>query len=467
MTTTDPRLQTRADAEQDIVRRFVAYQDLVTYFGSNSVARAIFRGISGLAANGPRLLRALIRRSSLLQATGSDLVAVLEERGTPQRGALRASVLLVLQPHATVVLDITTGGGSSDIEVEDATNFEAGDSLRLVSADGATTETMTIDTVGTVDAGPNGGTVITTTAAAVHTYAPTTERVVCLLRYTVPAETLVRTLAGVTFQTLSAVTVGDRNPVLAGESTALALCDKVWAECTVKGAKGNIDVLQVSDFASALPKVKRVLNPERGIGGEDVEPDYEAKYRSAHYPSVQAIETNAWFLARAQELNEDVLRTVPTRTPSLRGMRVRVLTRSGGALSTSAKLALQTGLDARLRSSLSSEIVDVTMTAVEVDVTATLSSGASIDDAFVELCSNLAAFLDFRTWEWGRVVDDADLLSITNATAEIDNVDTTTFEPSGDVSVGLESLPYLARVTLRDSATGNVRGADLTQDYSG
>lgn len=465
--TADPRLQTRADSERDLLRRVVAYQSEVTYFGGNGVLRSVLSSVAGLAAAGPMLLRALIRRFSLTQATGNDLISVLEERGTPLRGSQRSQVLLLLTPHVTIVMDITTGMSSSDVEVEgDTSAYAAADTIRIVSADGSVTEVATIDSVGTPGGGPNGGTVITTTTPLVETFSPGTERVACLLRYTLPAESQVSTNVGVAFQTLSSVTVGDANPVLAGESTALALGDKVWAECTTKGSQGNIDPLQVTGFASSTPKIAVVSNPESATDGADVEPEYEAKYRAAYYPSMLAQDTAASLLAKCHALNEDVLRLIPTSSPSQTALRVRVLTRQGGALSTNAKLALQAGLDPRLPSLLTSQVLDVIPTAVEVTATITLLPGFDLTDVWLDVCNRLAVFLDYRTWPFGEDVDDADLLAILNETPGVGDVDVDTFTPTSNVVVGAESVPRLTRVVITDATSGAVRGADLSTSYA-
>ena len=461
----DPRLQTQGDLVRSFIERFMAYQDQITYAGTNSVTYALATGVAGLAANGPRLLRSLVRRFTLLGATRQDLTEVMLEMGVTRGGPARGRVLVVMQPHAVNVLDITVNGSVHDIEVDDAAEFDAGDSIRVVNGDGTETEVAEVDSIGSAGAGANGGTVITTVAALTGTYDPAADDVDLLLRYVVPRDTLLRTSAGVQYQTIDSVTVGDRNPVLNGESDALGLSDKVWAECTTAGARGAIGPLSVTGFVVAVPKVKRILNPERAVGAADEESDFDGRYRASHHASIQATDTAAWALARLQEIAPNTLRVVPTTATSLQQMRFLVLTRSAGPLTSTEKEQAIAYMEARARSLLDVVLDDVTLTAVELDVTATLVEDYSLEEVWRELATRASAFLDFRTWTEAETVDDADLLSLANETPGIGNIDTLTFQPSADVVVATGSFPYLARVTLRDAATGEYRGADLDQEF--
>ena len=192
-------------------------------------------------------------------------------------------MFLLIQPKSALVESI--GGGGTTVTVDDAGEFAATDSIRIRSADGSTTEIATILSV--------AANVITLTAALSNSYNPGSEDVRILHRDTIPAESVVTTSAGVTFSTLAAVTTGDANPVLDGESTFLGLTDKVWAECTTPGAAGNIDPESVIDFEPARPKVNAVINPERGDGGAGIETDFDVKYRAANTSQVLAQENRA------------------------------------------------------------------------------------------------------------------------------------------------------------------------------
>lgn len=461
----DPRLQTQGDLVRSFIERFTAYQAIITYFGTNSVINALAVAIAGLAANGPRLLRSLIQRFTLLGAAGDDLSAVMEEMGVTRDAARRGRVLVVMQPHAVNVLDITVNGLVHDIEVDDATEFEAGDSIRVVNGDGTETEVAEVDVIGSVGAGANGGTVITTVAALTGTYDPANEDVDLLLRYVVPRDTLLRTSVGVQYQTLDSVTVGDRNPVLNGESDALSLSDKVWAECTTAGARGAIGPLTITGFVVAVPKVKRILNPERAAGAVDEESDFDGKYRASHHASLQAVDTAAWALAHLQVIAPNTLRVVPTTATTMQEMRFLVLAKTAAPLTTQEKEQAIVYLEARSRSLLSVTLDDVTLTAVELDVTATILEGYDDEEVWRDLAKRAADFLDFRTWTEAETVDDADLLALANDTPGIGNIDTLTFAPAADVTVATGSFPYLTRVTLRNATTGDIRGADLAQEF--
>lgn len=456
---------TRREHVTAFIRRFVTYQPVITYFGGNSIGLALGEAAGALGEYATGMARGLRRRFTLLGAQGTDLTEVLDEHGAPRLGSSRSRVLLVFRPWSFNVLDIVPNGLVHDVEVDAAGPTEVGDTMRLRSGDGATTEVFTVDAIGAAGAGPNGGTVITTAAALVGTYSPSTDDVDALLRYVVSAGTNVASTQGPRFATLDAVTVGDANPVLDGESTATSLADKAWAECTTRGVSGNVAPLTITAFVTAAPKVRAVLNPERAAGGADMESDADARRRAAYLPSLASQETTAWALALAQRGNTNVLRIVPLPTTRLRTLSFRAITRACTPLSTNERTALAAYIQRFVRSQMIVEITDVPLIAVEVTATITLDTGYTLEQVWRAAASALARHLDLRRWQFDVDVDDADLLRIVDGTTGVLDTDATTFQPANNVAVGMYELPYFTRLVLTDAATGNTMGADLAPTF--
>jgi len=457
-------LPTFPDLLAQYIQRVITYSDDLTYFGENSVNYAMARADASLGAQHQALNRALLRRHTLIGADGDDAVEVASEHGARRRGGVRARMLVVFRPHVAKVTAIT----GALIEVADASAFEAGDSIRIRSADGSTTELLFVAAI-TLGTGPNSGDELDV-GSIVNAYTPATENVSILLRASIAEGTVVRTQSGITFETLEALQIGDSNAVLSGESSTLALNDKVWAEATVRGAAGNVGRLTVTGLETPNADVKDVLNPERAFGGRELESLATLKRRAAHQAQDGAQETGAYFEAVCKGGNRNVLRVFPGDSTFVNTIQLIVVSRNGGGLATDELRALELYVQQRVRSEARVELVNATMTAVEVDATVTLDPGTAtaaerLEAAYVAAADRLAAFIDFRKWQEGADVDEADLLSIVNETPGIATVNTAAFLPAADVAVAATSVPVLTRLVLTDETSNETIGADLTPEF--
>lgn len=458
---------TAAELTQDWIRRVVACSDELTYFGQNS-ANYAYAEATGQVVYQDALAayKALVRRGTLLGAEGDAATEVAAELGAQRLGPTRAMVLVIVRPQTAVITAITDG--RLEVSATDAALFAVNDSLRLTTNDGATSEVVEIQAI-TSASGPNGGSELDV-GLVLNTYDPDKEIVRVLLRKTLTAGTVFTSTAGIRFESLDDLTIGDSNAAMAGESASLALADKVWCEATTAGAAGNVEALTIS-LQTPDADVLAVLNPSRASGGTDAESLFDLKYRAAHQSQFAAAETPAMLEALAKRGNNSVLRAVPETSTTLGRLRLRVLTRSGGGLSADARTSLSSYMSARLRSQLVVEILNMEVTAVEVTADVTLdpvvglSNAQRLARAWRHCADALAVFLDFRKWEFGVDVDEADLLSIVNRADGIATVAISSFTPASDVVVAAASLPVLVRLTLTDTATNEVFGAVLEPTY--
>ena len=373
--------------------------------------------------------------------------------------AQRAKVFVIVQPFQVNVSAITIGA-TDLIEVDDSGPFDPADSIRVRNGDGTLTEIATIIAI-TVGTGPGGDDELEV-ATLTNAYTPATDDVDVLQRITIAKDTELTTDVGVTFALLDAVTTGDANPILDGEGTFVGLADKQFAEATQAGAVGQIDPQTVTGFATPLPKVKGVFNPEPSTGGTDSETDFDLKYRTAHMPTIANQETLVWLEALAKAGNSDVLRAVRTTTSTAGTMAIKVLRRNGGNFSAAELTSIEQYVDDRVRSFMVTAASNLTLTSVEVDAEVTLEPGAVLETVWKEASNRLAEFLDFRKWDFGEDVDEADLLGIVNNTPGVATLSTGTFLPAADVAVGAESLPHFTRLSLKDLTSGNTCNATLS-----
>lgn len=450
-----PTIRTRADLVQEWIRRFVSYTDAVTWFGPTSAIRAWGQATAGLVEGGYLLFVALIKRVTLMASSGDALKQVATERGSPPLNEQAAKVLVIVQPEYANV-NVIFVGPPAVLIVDDASMFLAGDLPRLRNGDGTVTEIVEIDII--------AGLSITLTAGLSGTYTPGDD-IDLIFQATVPEGSSIETTTGVTFETLEDVLTGEANPVLDGESTFVGLADKVWCECTTKGAAGNIDPLGVTDLATPIRGIKRVYNPEPGTGGLDEESDYDLKYRAMHRPTLANNETHTWIEAIAREGNSNVLRAWKVEGAAVGTMYAKVLNRNGGTFTGSQLTELEGYIEQRVRSYMSMDLDNVSLTAVEVEARITLDPDVPIETAGKAAATALAAFLDYRKWEKGTDVDEADLLVIVKETPGVATLETSSFLPSTTVSVADDSVPTLVRLSLEDIDSGDTWNADLAVSF--
>lgn len=440
------------------IRRFLSYRPPVTWFGSSSVMRAWAEATAGLVHQAFVLYGALLRRVTLRAASGDTLTALAAGKGADRLGTQHAKALLVLTPYATEILSIASGA-TDVVTVNDASPFAATDSVRFRNADGSVTETATVIAVVT-----GGGTETIEVATLTGSYGAGTDSEV-LLRYEVPRGTEVTTDSGIVYETLEAVTVGDANPVLSGESTFVGLADKVWAEAQEAGASSSIDAGEITSFVTPIDDVRAVTNPGPSTGGADEETDADLRYRTAHYPTTLNQETLSWIEALAVASSNDVLRAIKVDTSTAGTMAIKVLKRNGGTFTTTELDEIATYLEARVRSYMDVEVSNITLTSVSVEAQITLDPDAELVDVWRRASSELAEFLDYRTWQFGQDVDEADLLSILNGVEGVATIRTGSFVPAADVSVDDDSLPTLVNLSLEDLATGDTLNASLAVTF--
>lgn len=451
-----PTIRDRRSLVQEWIRRFVAYTDSITWFGPTSVMRAWAVSTAGLVEGAYLLYVALLKRVTLMASSGEALTQVATERGTPRLAEQAAKLLVVFSPD-TATVSLITLGPPDVLDVDDASPFQVGQDIRIRNGDGSVTEVVTIGAI--------AGNSIELTGALVNAYNPAVETVVILARVEVPAGTEIATTVGVTFATLDSFFTSDANPVLDGESTFVGLADKAWSECTTKGAAGNIEPGAVTELVTPVVGVKAVSNPEAGTGGADEESDFDLKQRTMARPTVANQETHTWIEALAREGNADVLRALKVTSTTVGTMAAKVLHRNGGTFSATELTALEAYFNQRVRSYMLVELDNITLTAVEVEAVITLDPDYDLASVGKAAAAALAAFLDYRKWEFGGAVDEADLLTIVNTTPGVSTLETATFLPAAQVTVAADSLPVLVRLSLQDADTGDTWNADLAVNF--
>lgn len=434
----------------ELIHRTVAATDQLTYFGDNGVARALLAATAPLGENGDLLATALLRRLTVMNATGADLVDAAAERGADQLPGRRARVAVIIEPFTLVASGFAHVSGSEDSISVDATgDFAVGMTIKIRNQDASVVESATINSI------PVAGVLVVNTifidsynAFVADVTAGNEVRVIAVV--TVPEGTRVTTSVGATFETLTSVTTGTANPIMAGESSILALADKTWCECDEVGTVGNIDPLTVTGIDPAVAGVSRVYNPERGDYGSATEADADLRRRAIELPASGSQETASWIESVAMAAGLDVLRAVKDVSVGYGTLGVKALKANGAPLTTDELSALDTFLEARVRYPTDVTSSNITLTSFGVEARVTISPGYTLAEVWREAARRLATYLDWRLWDFGGTVDEAKLLSIVRETPGIASLETSSFIPAADTVMGATSLPVLAYLSLEN-----------------
>lgn len=458
----DVEIRSRRELVTDAIRRIVAYTDLLRWFGPNSVGGAFADALGGQTSLAYRLYKAVLRRLTLRAAEGDILTQVAAERGATRRSEQRSRVLVVFLPFSSNVTAITVGLTTA-IEVESSEHFEADDSIRIVNADGSLTERLRVISIG-VGTGPTGRDELVVASLA-NTYDVTNDPPRVVLRHTVGTLTELTTASGIVIATVERFSIGDFNPVLAGESTNLALVDKVWCEAKEEGTSGNIAPRDVTGLVVADDKVSSVYNPERGFGGGDEEADEDLRYRTAHQFTRRSRDTASWLEAICVEADHGVLRAVQLEADEVATFRIAVVARNGGPLSERRRASTEAYVQERVRGPITISVENAELTSVEIEFRCHLAPDTTLREAWLGASEAVVAYVDYRKWAWGTDVDHLELLRRCRNTSGIRSIEEDTFEPSQDVDVEDTSLPVVVRVSVMDLDTGETINAELATSF--
>lgn len=457
-----PDLRTAEELEREWILRLRAHSPAVTWFGPLGLIRGVAKATAALTYGAHRLYAALLARGLLSEATGDALTELSPSFGAQRdETGVRAAVLAIPLPVTSPVSDIT--GLDVEIPLGDGARYDVGMSVKLRNGDGTVSEGRTIGAIGS-GTGPNGGDVLTLSALT-GSYSPSTEDVAVVAQIEVPTRTVIESSEGVSFETLDTITTGAANAVLVGALPPLSLATKVWAEAQVFGEIGNIAPDTLIDTETPIRGIDRWYNPEAGRYGADVEEDADLRVRAAVGPSARNQETLSWLLALAQQGNRDVARAFLAPSTSVGTIQAKLLKRNGSTFSNAEFAALEAYMEDRVRSYMRVSLINVTQTAVEVDAVITLASGYTLRDVYLSASARLAAYLDWRSWAGGEDVDEAALLALVRTTPGVAGLETSSFLPAADVAVATDSVPTLARLSLKNSQTGETINATLSQSF--
>ncbi len=265
----------------------------------------------------------------------------------------------------------------------------------------------------------------------------------------VPAGTQVKSISGIIFETLAALTIGTTN-----SSYDLYPCepltDKVEARATTTGSSGNVSAHTITTLVNPISGVTSVTNPSHAIGGKDSESDNEFRTRIVERIQLLNQGTLAFYEAVARDINNDILRVHAAKGESTREVSIFVASRSGTGLTTTELSELEASIKNYAPICAVPKCYNVTFKDVDVYARISLKQGFVLKDVFENISKNLAEYLDWSKLKFGIEIDDADVLSIIKNTTGLKDIDLSTFRPNTNIKCAQNSIPRLGTIYLEN-----------------
>lgn len=272
--------------------------------------------------------------------------------------------------------------------------------------------------------------------------------------YTVPAGTIVR-IDTASVDDLDLATDTDL-VILAGQTTGT-----VTATATTSGAAGNGTPagteLEVLDALVGIEGAVLATATGSGRDAEDtaaylsravarlstftttlVRPADVESYVASSYPAVERVKVlDRYNPAPGGSVGLDLGYTT-----------VAVATAGGGALTAGEKATLDADLTDRMQAGIIVNVVDATLTAVDIDVTVLALSGYSSAEVQANVAAVLTAYLDPDAWPWSGIVRRNEIIARADTATGVDVVLSVTV-PTADVTLpGVAALATPGTITV-------------------
>jgi len=279
----------------------------------------------------------------------------------------------------------------------------------------------------------------------------------------IPQGSRVKSSTGTTYESIAAVTIGADNVELGGKSRSLGLGTKLPVVAQETGTVGNTPRGSITEIVDTVTGWDAVTNLLPVTNGEDIESDEHFRYRVVHRVGKLTQSTEDFYIALAQEADNNVLRAYITRGGAGRSVQIAVYNRAGVGFSPAALSAIQSYVGERTPDLLLISVVNGTFVDISPIIDVNLASGYSLADAYVDVADALSNEIAWKTWAFGGTVRTERLIAAVNSVDAIQNIKVSTFSPREDITVPAGQLPRLAGLQL--NTPSDSQQATFTQAY--
>jgi uncharacterized phage protein gp47/JayE len=235
---------------------------------------------------------------------------------------------------------------------------------------------------------------------------------------------------GIGYVTKNQIILGTKNPELNISSvnnlSEPSIADTVWAECQVPGSIGNSQVNTIVG-KPAISGVSSCSNPSPAQGGIDLEPDTMFRERGRNYISILNQGTEAAYEQWAKEFNSSVLRIRAIKDGLYGSVKVILVKDSGSSFTQGELNYIADGIKKRQRAYTKTTCVNIAFALIQVKLRARIKAGYNLSDVYVRMADALAAYFNWKNWEFGGAISVDDVFRVCMEVIGIEDIELNTF----------------------------------------
>lgn len=274
---------------------------------------------------------------------------------------------------------------------------------------------------------------------------------------------------GIGYATKNQITLGTKNPELNISSVNNledpSIADTVWTECQVAGSIGNSQVNTIVG-KPAITGVSSCSNPSPAQGGGDIETDPIFRERGRNYISILNQGTEAAFEAWAKDVDPRVLRIKAVKNGIYGAVKVVLVNESGSSFKPEELNIIASGIAKRQRAYTKTVCTNIAFSLLSVKLRLKLKSGYILNDVYVRIADALAAYFNWKNWEFGGLISIDDVFRICIDVIGVEDIELNTFyiNATNPKNASVSQTLYTQTSTSATSSTITDSGATFTPD---
>ena len=280
----------------------------------------------------------------------------------------------------------------------------------------------------------------------------------------IPAGTKVKSyLTGTEYETLSDLTLGNKNPDIVRPINSNYLGDVVFAESITTGQSTKVLAKELTVLSNTISGVDSVTNIIPSEGGEDVETDEQLRQRILDYVNILAQGTKDFYQALAVNSNSSVLKSNVIYNSKNLGLDIYLLKNTGGIFTGNELDSIASDIYSNQRAMNKITCYNPIFKGIEINLTYKRDSNYTAEIMFRNIAEAIAGVINIYTNDFGSTVKYWDILQAVANVEGVLSIDTTKFfvnNGTKDISCSNNEFPKFSGLTANDTLTTITKAID-------
>lgn len=282
----------------------------------------------------------------------------------------------------------------------------------------------------------------------------------------IPKDTVIKSsISGVSYKTISDLTLGESNALLERPVNSNLLGDCVIAESITEGSGSKVGANELNIFETPVEGVT-VSNLFPSVGGQDNETDEQLRYRLFNQVDILAQGTQAFYDSLARKANSDVLRTLVKYNSLAGGIDIYLVKNNGGIFSQEDLDLISENIYKNQRAMHPVLAKNNSFKTAEIEAVIQRYANYSLELIFTETASKLAELFDFSKLQFGSKIKYSDVVKVFLDSKYFEVPDLTSIKINGtNADLIANSFQLLKIISLKLSDGSSAKQSTLEQKY--